>query len=58
MAPKLGYLLPTRERIMQGAPETEPMLALAARAEASSRPNALLMEVGTNGGRSNRPEIA
>jgi len=34
MAPKLGYLLPTRERIMQGAPETEPMLALAARAEA------------------------
>ena len=34
MAPKLGYLLPTRERIMQGAPETGPMLALAARAEA------------------------
>ena len=34
MAPKLGYLLPTRERIMQGEPETGPMLALAARAEA------------------------
>src|SRR5208283_414945 len=34
MAPKLGYLLPTRERIMQGEPETAPMLALAARAEA------------------------
>jgi alkanesulfonate monooxygenase SsuD/methylene tetrahydromethanopterin reductase-like flavin-dependent oxidoreductase (luciferase family) len=34
MAPKLGYLLPTRERIMQGEPETGPILALAARAEA------------------------
>jgi alkanesulfonate monooxygenase SsuD/methylene tetrahydromethanopterin reductase-like flavin-dependent oxidoreductase (luciferase family) len=34
MGPKLGYLLPTRERIMQGAPETGPMLDLAARAEA------------------------
>jgi alkanesulfonate monooxygenase SsuD/methylene tetrahydromethanopterin reductase-like flavin-dependent oxidoreductase (luciferase family) len=34
MGPKLGYLLPTRERIMQGAPETGPMLELAARAEA------------------------
>jgi alkanesulfonate monooxygenase SsuD/methylene tetrahydromethanopterin reductase-like flavin-dependent oxidoreductase (luciferase family) len=34
MTPKLGYLLPTRERIMQGAPETGPLLALAARAEA------------------------
>src|SRR3984957_18389515 len=33
MGPKLGYLLPTRERIMQGAPETGPMLDLAARAE-------------------------
>ncbi len=33
-APKLGYLLPTRERIMSGAPETGPMLALAERAEA------------------------
>jgi alkanesulfonate monooxygenase SsuD/methylene tetrahydromethanopterin reductase-like flavin-dependent oxidoreductase (luciferase family) len=30
--PRLGYLLPTRERIMQGAPETGPMLDLAARA--------------------------
>ena len=33
-APKLGYLLPTRERIMGGRNETGPMLALAARAEA------------------------
>jgi alkanesulfonate monooxygenase SsuD/methylene tetrahydromethanopterin reductase-like flavin-dependent oxidoreductase (luciferase family) len=33
MAPKLGYLLPTRERIMQGEPESGPILALAARAE-------------------------
>ena len=34
MVPKLGYLLPTRERIMQGAPETGSLLGLAARAEA------------------------
>ena len=34
MGPKLGYLLPTRERIMQGEPQTGPLLALAARAEA------------------------
>ena len=34
MAPKLGYLLPTRERIMQGEPDAAPLLALAARAEA------------------------
>ena len=33
MAPKLGYLLPTREQIMAGAPETGPLLALAERAE-------------------------
>ncbi len=32
MAPKLGYLLPTRERIMEGKPETGPMLTLAERA--------------------------
>ena len=32
--PKLGYLLPTRERIMEGRPETGPMLELATRAEA------------------------
>jgi alkanesulfonate monooxygenase SsuD/methylene tetrahydromethanopterin reductase-like flavin-dependent oxidoreductase (luciferase family) len=30
----LGYLLPTRERIMEGRPETAPLLALAERAEA------------------------
>jgi alkanesulfonate monooxygenase SsuD/methylene tetrahydromethanopterin reductase-like flavin-dependent oxidoreductase (luciferase family) len=29
---KLGYLLPTREQIMQGRPETGPLLALAERA--------------------------
>jgi len=32
MTIKLGYLLPTRERIMEGKPETGPMLDLAARA--------------------------
>ena len=31
---KLGYLLPTREQIMDGRPETRPMLELATRAEA------------------------
>ena len=34
MPPKLGYLLPTREQIMEGRPETGSLLALAARAEA------------------------
>jgi alkanesulfonate monooxygenase SsuD/methylene tetrahydromethanopterin reductase-like flavin-dependent oxidoreductase (luciferase family) len=33
MAPKLGYLLPTRERIMEGEPGAAALLALAARAE-------------------------
>jgi alkanesulfonate monooxygenase SsuD/methylene tetrahydromethanopterin reductase-like flavin-dependent oxidoreductase (luciferase family) len=33
MAPKLGYLLPTRERIMEGRPEAAPLLDLASRAE-------------------------
>ena len=32
--PQIGYLLPTRERIMEGRPETAPLLALAERAEA------------------------
>src|SRR3954469_24682028 len=32
--PRLGYLLPTRERTMGGEPETGPLLALAERAEA------------------------
>src|SRR5471032_2217843 len=32
--PRLGYLLPTRERIMEGAHETGPLLALAEKAEA------------------------
>jgi alkanesulfonate monooxygenase SsuD/methylene tetrahydromethanopterin reductase-like flavin-dependent oxidoreductase (luciferase family) len=32
--PRLGYLLPTRERIMEGQPETAPLLALAEKAEA------------------------
>ena len=31
---RLGYLLPTRERIMGGQPETASLLALAERAEA------------------------
>ena len=30
----MGYLLPTRERVMAGAPETTPLLELAERAEA------------------------
>jgi alkanesulfonate monooxygenase SsuD/methylene tetrahydromethanopterin reductase-like flavin-dependent oxidoreductase (luciferase family) len=34
MAPRTGYLLPTREAVMQGHPETGPLLALAERAEA------------------------
>ena len=33
MAAKIGYLLPTRERIMEGQPETCALLALAERAE-------------------------
>jgi alkanesulfonate monooxygenase SsuD/methylene tetrahydromethanopterin reductase-like flavin-dependent oxidoreductase (luciferase family) len=34
MAPKIGYLLPTREQIMEGKPEAAPLLELATRAEA------------------------
>ena len=34
MPPHIGYLLPTREAVMQGRPETGPLLALAERAEA------------------------
>ena len=33
MPPKIGYLLPTREQIMEGRAETGSLLALAARAE-------------------------
>src|ERR1700747_2346129 len=33
MPPAIGYLLPTRERVMDGRPETRPLLDLAARAE-------------------------
>ena len=33
MAPRIGYLLPTRERVMEGQPQTGPLLALAERAE-------------------------
>ncbi len=33
MAPRIGYLLPTREAVMGGRPETGPLLALAERAE-------------------------
>jgi alkanesulfonate monooxygenase SsuD/methylene tetrahydromethanopterin reductase-like flavin-dependent oxidoreductase (luciferase family) len=35
MAPKLGYLLPTREQIMEGKPDAATLLALATRAEAA-----------------------
>jgi len=34
MSPKIGYLLPTRERIMEGSPDTDALLSLAAEAEA------------------------
>jgi probable F420-dependent oxidoreductase len=34
MSVRLGYLLPTRESIMEGRPEAEPLLQLAERAEA------------------------
>ncbi len=34
MAPRIGYLLPTRESVMEGRPEVQPLLALAERAEA------------------------
>jgi alkanesulfonate monooxygenase SsuD/methylene tetrahydromethanopterin reductase-like flavin-dependent oxidoreductase (luciferase family) len=33
MAPRIGYLLPTREAVMQGRPATGPLLALAELAE-------------------------
>ncbi len=33
MTPKLGYLLPTREAVMEGRPEAAPLLALAEKAE-------------------------
>lgn len=33
MAPRIGYLLPTRERVMESRPQTAPLLALAERAE-------------------------
>ena len=34
MAPRIGYLLPTREQVMEGRPEAAPLLALAEKAEA------------------------
>lgn len=34
MAPRIGYLLPTRESVMEGRPQAAPLLALAERAEA------------------------
>src|ERR1700722_3641084 len=33
MSPRIGYLLPTRERVMEGRPDAAPLLALAERAE-------------------------
>ena len=35
MAVEFGVLLPTREAIMSGRPETAPLLAMAERAEAA-----------------------
>jgi hypothetical protein len=32
MAPRIGYLLPTREQMMAGRPEAAPLLGLAERA--------------------------
>ncbi|MFN4090055.1 MAG: LLM class flavin-dependent oxidoreductase [Alphaproteobacteria bacterium] len=34
MTPRIGYLLPTRESVMEGRPEAKPLLELAERAEA------------------------
>jgi probable F420-dependent oxidoreductase len=34
MSPRIGYLLPTREQVMEGRPAAAPLLALAERAEA------------------------
>jgi alkanesulfonate monooxygenase SsuD/methylene tetrahydromethanopterin reductase-like flavin-dependent oxidoreductase (luciferase family) len=33
MPPRIGYLLPTREQVMEGRPEAAPLLALAEKAE-------------------------
>ena len=33
MSIRIGYLLPTRERVMAGQPQTAPLLELAERAE-------------------------
>ena len=33
MSPSVGYLLPTREQIMEGRPQATPLLRLAERAE-------------------------
>src|SRR3984957_10355220 len=33
MSPRIGYLLPTREQVMEGRPEAAPLLALAEKAE-------------------------
>ena len=35
MTVEIGVLLPTREAVMSGRPETAPLLAMAERAEAS-----------------------
>src|SRR6266404_2234924 len=41
--PKIGYLLPTRERIMEGHHETTPLLALAARTRKPELGTAVLL---------------
>ena len=33
MPPRIGYLLPTRESVMEGRPAAAPLIALAERAE-------------------------
>jgi hypothetical protein len=37
VSPKMGYLLPTRERVMEAKPATGPLLKLAEHAETSLR---------------------
>ena len=50
--PRIGYLLPTRDRIMAGSPDAAPLLALAEKAEA------LRLRLGVGGGQPARPPAA
>src|SRR6266436_6047818 len=47
MAPKIGYLLPTRERVMEGRPETTPLLDLAVFLPALRNPVVLAHQLAT-----------